>query len=81
MIDAVWKKGRVTEDRLPAVWRTDICGSSICRFNYLDSDSPYGWEVDHIVPVEKGGTDELDNLQPLQWENNRRKGDQTLFRC
>ena len=35
----------------------------------------WGWEIDHIKPVSKGGTDDLSNLQPLQWENNRRKGD------
>jgi len=28
-----------------------------------------------ILPVSKGDTDHIDNLQPLQWENNRHKGD------
>ena len=31
-------------------------------------------EVDHIVPVSKGGITELDNLQTLCWKCNRQKG-------
>ena len=34
----------------------------------------YGsWEVDHIFPISKGGTNELSNLQPLLKEENRKK--------
>ena len=34
-----------------------------------------GWEIGYINPIEKGGTDDVSNLQPLQWQNNRRNGD------
>src|SRR5690242_3252920 len=34
---------------------------------------PAGYEVDHILPVSKGGKHELKNLQYLSVEENRRK--------
>ena len=35
---------------------------------------PLGYEVDHIVPVSRGGSHTLDNLQLLTREENVRKG-------
>ena len=32
--------------------------------------SIYGWEIDHIKPKKDGGSDDLSNLRPLQWEAN-----------
>ncbi|WP_417736098.1 HNH endonuclease [Rosistilla oblonga] len=40
-----------------------------------DTSNGRGWEIDHIVPVSKAGTDQLSNLQPMHWQNNRVKGD------
>ena len=34
-----------------------------------------GWEIDHILLKSKGGQDHLTSLQPLHWENNRKKSD------
>ncbi|WP_143715415.1 HNH endonuclease [Alkalithermobacter paradoxus] len=31
-------------------------------------------EIDHIVPISRGGKTEVENLQTLRWKCNRRKG-------
>ena len=71
-IEAVWEKGEIEPD-YPG-FRKDVCGASMQRSKYGKTER-WGWEIDHKEPVSKGGSDDLDNLQPLQWENNRHKGD------
>jgi len=72
---AVWRKADLVEMMHPDIWRYDTRVKLMKFSEYGNTESKYGWEVDHIKPVSKGGTDDLDNLQPLHWENNRRKGD------
>ncbi len=71
----VWEKGIVVPELDPTAWRRDRYGALIRRDAYGNALSPYGWEVDHYYPKASGGTDAINNLQPLQCQNNRKKGD------
>jgi hypothetical protein len=74
MIEAVWAKGMPIVGFDPGQYRKDKCGAWMQR-NLYGSTSQFGWEIDHIRPVSAGGGDALSNLEPLQWQNNRGKGD------
>jgi hypothetical protein len=80
-IEAVWKKARPISGIDPDDWRRDRCGVPIQRSKYGDTSSKHGWQIDHIKPPIKGGTDDLSNLQPLQWGLNRYKGDDYSWQC
>lgn len=72
---AVWRKGKVVKGDDGSRFRLDDCGAWMSLVYYGDRDSRYGWEIDHIDP---DGGDGIDNLRPLQWENNCAKSDGKL---
>jgi hypothetical protein len=74
IINAVWSKAQVVFGSDPNVMRKDSCGAWIRRDQYGQTTDT-GWEIDHDTPVARGGSDDLSNLKPLQWSNNRHKGD------
>jgi 5-methylcytosine-specific restriction endonuclease McrA len=73
---AVWQKGQIAAGYSSELIRKDVCGKLMSWTAYGDVSSQLGGEIDHKLPKAKGGGDELTNLQPLQWRNNRVKGDE-----
>ncbi len=77
-IKEIWNKGVVLDGYDSEKYRLDACGA-IMQFDlYGDTNSIYGWNVDHILAIAKGGTDELSNLRPMQHQNNTAKSDGKL---
>jgi hypothetical protein len=73
IVEAVWNKAAPSPEHAPL--RLDAFGALIWQQGYGNTNTRFGWEIAHRRPVSQGGGDELDNLEPRQWENNRRNGD------
>jgi hypothetical protein len=73
VIEAVWSKGASADNVLGQ--KRDGCAALMERIEFGNRHATTGWEIDHIKPVAAGGSDDLVNLQPLQWKNNAAKAD------
>ena len=82
-IQDAWNRATVVEGYDKSRYRKDACGAWIIRNKYGDTDSLYGWQIDHIVPQsllrDMGFSDSMidnsTNLRALQHENNASKND------
>jgi hypothetical protein len=73
-IETVWNSANAIDGVDSTEWRQDACNAWINRKSY-GQETIYGWEIDHILPIAKGGTDHTENLRAIHWKNNRSKGD------
>lgn len=55
-IESAWEKASTITGCNPDLFRQDYAGAWICKSDYGMRDSEYGWEVDHVRPLSKGGT-------------------------
>ena len=73
-IDAVWNKAKKIRGENPDDTRQDPYGNMLRR-DQFGRNTRHGWEIDHIKPESKGGSDAVRNLQAMQTKKNRELGD------
>lgn len=65
-----------------SLWARDCFGTWMYRDDYLDKETVrvrgnnhkefnYGWEIDHILPINNNGSDCFNNYEPMHWMNNK----------
>ena len=73
-IKKVFDLAKEVKGENPDQIRLDPYGNKILLKDYGTKKNT-GWEIDHIKPESKGGSDSLKNLQALKTKINREKGD------
>lgn len=73
-LDKVWNNAKPIGGKDPSLYRQDIYGNEMYKRSYgLQSEK--GWTIDHKKPQAKGGSDNLRNLQAMNWRANIQKSD------
>ena len=57
----------------------DYADRDIAKAAYNDRNSKFGWNIDHILPVSKGGSNKKNNLICCHILTNDEKADKTTF--
>ena len=69
----VWEALTEFPGENPSIFRYDGCGAKLKFADYGNSESDYGWTIDHKYPVSLGGNDHPLNLHALHIKNNEMK--------
>lgn len=79
IISKVWSKAATVRGKNPNLYRRDPYNNIMYKPSYGKA-SEMGWEIDHIKPVSRGGSDSIYNLQALNTSINRSKGNSLVKR-
>lgn len=71
--DKVWNNAKPIKGKDPSLYRKDPYGNEL-YYNSYGGNSDKSWQIDHIKPQSRGGSDNIHNLQALQSKTNMSKG-------
>lgn len=77
--EKAWNNAKRIRGKDPDLYRQDPYGNEMYKHSY-GKDSDAGWEVDHIKPKSRGGSNSTYNQQALNTSVNRGKGDSLIKR-
>ena len=69
-INHAWETAKTIKGKSPEQYRQDPYGNEMYKASY-GKTSAKGWDVDHINPKAKGGSESLGNIQALNSSVNR----------
>lgn len=69
----VWDSAKPVRGKDPKKYRQDPYGTQMC-WNSYGTNGAQSWQVDHIKPASRGGSDNIRNLQALNSHVNMSKG-------
>ena len=73
--NAVWKKAKKIKGENSDEYRLCSLSNNIIRYShYGNNNSIYNWDIDHIIPKSKNGSDDISNLQAVSASKNRSIG-------
>ena len=71
-IQEIWNKAAEVSGYDSSRWRKHFAGAWIHRDQY-GLPTEFGWDIFHLIPASKGGTNDIDNLLPIHRKNNLRR--------
>jgi len=77
--EKAWNNAKEIRGKDPDFYRQDPYGNTMYKLSY-GKGTTMGWDVDHIKPSSRGGSDATVNLQALNSSVNRSKQDSLVKR-
>ena len=70
----IFEKAKEVRGKEPTLYRKDPYGNVIYLYSHGKS-TKMGWDVDNIIPLQRGGSNDIRNKQALSTHINRSKKD------